>query len=248
VTVQAEAEANFQRHIVDNPYPGRGIVVARAQHGEPRGEQSGFHFIYWIMGRSEHSQNRRFVADGGALRTEPVDVGKVQDPSLIIYEAMLELPGVQLVTNGDQTRTIHDALQSGGSFESALRTREREPDAPNYTPRISAMLDVRGGAPELALSILKANRFDPEQSDRFFYRPALPAPGFGLMLTTYMGDGSPLPSFEGEPRVMPCAGSADELLERYWDALDAGNRVSLAVKSISATGETVGLQIRNRFD
>lgn len=235
---RAEAEANFEQRIKSNPYPGRGIVAGRAA--------DGFRLIYWIMGRSANSRNRRFVSDGGAMRTEPVDVSKVEDPSLIIYEAMLELPGVQLVTNGDQTRTIHDAIAAGGSFEAALATREREPDAPNYTPRISAMLDSRGDEPALALSILKANPFDPERTDRFTYRPALPAPGYGLLLTTYEGDGSPLPSFVGEPRIMPCEGSAQSLLERYWEALDDDNRVALAVKSISPGGETEELLIQNR--
>ncbi len=236
--VRAEAEANFEQRITNNPYPGRGIVVGRAA--------DGFRLIYWIMGRSPNSQNRRFVAEGGSLRTEPVDLSKVEDPSLIIYDAMLELPGIQLVTNGDQTRTLFEALQAGGTFESALATREREPDAPNYTPRISAMLDVRGDDPSLALSILKANPFDPEQTDRFTYRPALPAPGYGVCLTTYEGDGSPLPSFEGEPRILPCEGSAESLLERYWDALDESNRVSLAVKSLTPGGETESLAISNR--
>lgn len=234
----ARAEATFQSHIVDNPYPGRGIVVGRAD--------DGFRIVYWIMGRSEHSRNRRFAAEGGTLRTEPVDLTKVEDPSLIIYEAMLELPQLSIVSNGDQTRTIYQALSAGGRFEDALGTREREPDAPNYTPRISALIDARGERPEIALSILKANPFDPARTDRFFYRPALPAVGFGLCLTTYCGDGSPLPSFAGEPKLLPCGGGAGELLERYWDALDADNRVSLAVKSVSPRGELLDLVLRNR--
>src|SRR4051812_45401361 len=123
------AEANFDRHLRRNPYPGRGLVV-----GRPAAEEAWL-IVYWIMGRSAQSRNRRFVAEAGTLRTEPVDPGAVADPSLIIYEAMLELPGIYLVSNGDQTRTLYEALRAGGSFDSALAQREREPDAPNYTPR-----------------------------------------------------------------------------------------------------------------
>jgi len=238
LNLRDHARANLESHLRDNPYPGRGIVVGRAD--------DGFRIVYFIMGRSENSRNRRFVAEGGTLRTEPVDLAKVVDPSLIIYEAMLELPRLSIVSNGDQTRTIRDAIAAGGSFEGALATREREPDAPNYTPRISAMLDGRGDRPQLALSILKASPFDPQATDRFFVRPALPAVGYGLCLTTYRGDGSPLPSFEGEPKVMPCAGSAHELLDHYWQVLDADNRVSLAVKSIPPRGELIELAVRNR--
>ena len=192
------------------------------------------------MGRSENSRNRRFVADGGALRTEPVDAGRLADPSLVIYDAMLELPGVYLVSNGDQTRTLRDALAAGGRFEDALATREREPDAPHYTPRISGMLDLRGAAPALALSILRASVGDPAQTDRTTFRPAPPPPGFALGLTTYAGDGDPLPSFRGDPLWLPLEGTAEQVLERYWDALDRSNRISLAVKRIPASAGGAG--------
>ena len=238
MTARDLAANNFARHIAQNPYPGRGIVVGRNREDQ-------LLLIYWIMGRSENSRNRRFVAEGGTLRTEPVDVSKVADPSLIIYEAMLERPQVQLVSNGDQTRTILVELDKGGSFESALGTREREPDAPNYTPRISALYD--GTKREIVISVLKANAFDPQLTDRFYYRPALPALGFGLCVTTYRGDGTPLPSFAGEPMVVPCTGSADEVLHAYWRALDASNRISIAVKTVALTGETLSLRIENRF-
>ncbi|MDH5675836.1 MAG: IMP cyclohydrolase [Myxococcales bacterium] len=238
--MQQMASDNFRRSVVDNSYPGRGIVVGRSD------QDDSLVLLYWIMGRSENSRNRRFVAEGGELRTEPVDLSKVTDPSLVIYEAMLERPGVQIVTNGDQTRTIERALADGGRFDEALQTREREPDAPNYTPRISAMVDVRGGEPALWLSILKANVFDPGQTDRSYFRPALPAAGHGLLITTYEGDGDPLPSFVGEPRVVPCEGTAEALLERYWQALDADNRVSLAVKTVAPDGSTRELLLRNR--
>lgn len=238
-TLLQSAERAFSSHVAGNPYPGRGLVLGRLGEGR-------FRVLYWIMGRSLHSQNRRFVADAGTLRTVPVDESLVQDASLIIYEAMLELPGVQLVSNGDQTRTLRDALRSGGDFAGALESREREPDAPNYTPRISGLLDFRGSQPRLSLSLLKAGRFDPAQTDRFTFCPACPAEGLGYALTTYRGDGNPLPSFEGEPLTLPCAGSAEQVLDRYWQALDAGNRVALAVKDIAPDGRSERVLIRNR--
>jgi IMP cyclohydrolase len=233
---QQTAQDNFTTHIKQNSYPGRGLVVGRDAAG-------AWLQVYWIMGRSEHSRNRRFVVDGTTMRTEPVDVSLVEDPSLIIYEAMLEADGRYIATNGDQTRTIADALAQGGDFDGALAGREREPDAPNYTPRISALLDLRGQA-ALALSILKANPLDPTQTDRFTYRPAAPPAGLGLGLTTYAGDGSPLPSFSGEPLLFPLVGTAEQVLESYWDALDADNRISLAVKRIDAGGSLILAQNR----
>lgn len=203
--------------------------------------------IYWIMGRSEHSRNRRFVIDGETLRTEPVDASLVDDPSLIIYEAMMVLPPCHLIGNGDQIRTIYEALQVGSSFDTALSTREREPDAPNYTPRISAMLDLHDSPGQLTMSILKANVANPAYTDRTAYHPALPPAGLGMGLTTYDGDGSPLPSFSQDPLLLPCEGDIHTVLDQYWDALDANNRVALAVKRIPTDGRTGELIIRNRF-
>ena len=221
------AKDEFARRIEQNPYPGRGLVIGRSSDG-------AWIQIYWIMGRSEGSRNRVFVADGPELRTAPWDGGAgVGDSSLTLYEAMLELPGVYLVSNGDQTRTVADALVSGTAFEDALETREREHDAPNFTPRISGMLDLRGGKPSVAWSILKAHPADPAETDRFTYRSVGPPPGLGRGLTTYLGDGDPLPAFEGEPAWLPIEGDAQQILETYWGALDADNRVALAVKRIA---------------
>ena len=239
MTATQIASVNFDRHLAQNTYPGRGLVVGRAAAND------AWLLVYWIMGRSEHSRNRRFVVDGDILRTEPVDASLVEDPSLIIYEAMLSLPGCYLVSNGDQTRTIYDALQVGSGFDAALATREREPDAPNYTPRISAMLDLRDAPGALTMSILKANVADPAYTDRTTYRPALPPAGLGLCLTTYDGDGSPLPSFSQDPLLLPCEGDMHAVLDVYWDALDADNRLALAVKRIPDSG-AVELIIRNR--
>ncbi len=246
MTPDERAQDNFDRHLGRNPYPGRGLVVGRTSADD------AWLFVYFIMGRSPNSRNRRFVAEGATLRTEPVDLEKVEDPSLIIYEAMLEGEGAYLVSNGDQTRTIADALAAGGSFDAALATREREPDAPNYTPRISAIVDFSaeqrtGRDAQCALSILKANTLDPAQTDRTTFRPARPAAGHGWLLTTYQGDGSPLPSFAGDPLAVPCAGTTGEVLEAYWKALDGDNRISLAVKRIPDDGSATSLEVKNRY-
>ena len=234
------AESAFSRQLVQNAYPGRGLVLGRSEDGE------AWLQLYWIMGRSANSRNRVFVADAVTLRTEPFDASALEDPSLILYDAMSELRQVYLVSNGDQTRTLCDTLGRGGSFEDALSTREREPDAPNFTPRISGMIDLRGTAPAFALSVLKANRADSARTDRHTFRPAPPPPGLGLGLTTYRGDGTPLPSFEGEPLWLPLAGSPEAVLARYWDALAGENRVSLALKCIPLRGGAGSLLIRNR--
>lgn len=233
------ATKNFEAHLQHNPYPGRGLVVGRSSI------EDAWLIVYWIMGRSASSRNRRFVAAGTTLRTEPIDTSHMDHPELLIYEAMLELPSIYLVSNGDQTRTIYDALQTGGTFDSALATREREPDAPHYTPRISAMLEYPYPG-RLTLSILKANPADPAFTDRFTYRPATPPQGFGFGLTTYLGDDNPLPSFSGDPLLLPLKGSAEGVLDAYWQALNAENRVSIAVKQIDRDGAS-RIIVRNRF-
>jgi IMP cyclohydrolase len=236
---RARADSTFERHLKQNPYPGRGLVVGRSSDGE------GWLIVYFIMGRSENSRNRRFRAEGDRLWTEPVDPSLVKDPSLIIYDAMLALPGTQIVGNGDQVKTAFEFLERGERFASAMETREREPDAPNYTPRITAKLDGTRKDARIELSILKANAIDPEQTDRIVFRPADPPAGLGYGLTTYMGDGSPLPAFEGEPVLLPLVGDPEAVLDAYWEALDADNRVALAVKALNADGSLAGLLLRN---
>ena len=232
-------ERNLARHIAANSYPGRGLVIGRSA------EDDTWLLVYWIMGRSEHSRNRRFMIDGPVLRTVPVDPSGLDAPELIIYPAMLELPGIYIVSNGDQSQTIYDALSSGGAFDDALATREREPDAPNYTPRISGMLEL-SGTPAVTLNILKANPVDPARTDRVTYRPAAPPPGLGLCLTTYAGDGDPLPGFSGDPLVMPLEGRAEDVMGTYWDALDRENRIAIAVKRVASDGRSELMAI-NRY-
>jgi hypothetical protein len=234
------ATHNFETYLRQNPYPGRGLVVGRAT------VEQGWVMLYWIMGRSAHSRNRRLVVQGGTLRTAPVDPQLVNDASLIMYEAMLELPGLYLVSNGAQTRALYETLRAHGGFETVMAQWQHEPDAPHYTPRISAMLTLN--PPQVTLSILKANPVDPAFTDRYIYRPALPVPGLGVGLTTYRGDGHPLPSFSGEPLLLPCAGSPENLLDTYWQALDANNRVALAVKHIPVRGGVGSIIVRNRYE
>jgi IMP cyclohydrolase len=234
------ARKTLDRAIASNRYPGRGLVIGLNSAGD-------WTLVYWIMGRSEHSRNRQFVAERGVLRTQAFDPSKLVDPSLIIYEAMLELPGIQLVSNGDQTRTIYDALARGQSFEAALETRAHEPDAPHYTPRISGLLDLRAEEPRLTLGILRSNPVDPARTDRTFFRLAPPPAGLGRGITTYAGDGNPLPTFSGEPLLLPLPGPGAELLELYWSALDQNHRISLAVKTLARDGACRELLVRNRY-
>jgi len=235
------ASSNFDQHLVKNPYPGRGLVIGKSDD-----HQNGV-LIYWIMGRSSNSRNRRFIDEAGVLRTVPIDYSKVKDPSLIIYEAMLELPNIYIVSNGDQTRTIYEGLQKGIPFPETLADREREPDAPNFTPRISGVLSLTDKTALISLSILKANSIDPAYTDRFYFQPAIPREGYGFGLTTYQGDGDPLPSFSGDPLLFPCQGSAEKILETYWDALNLENRVALAVKEVTSDGQRSRILIKNQF-
>ncbi len=240
MTIKKIAAEIFDNHLCRNSYPGRGLVVGKNARG------NGWIIIYFIMGRSENSRNRRFVADKERLYTEPVDISKVTDPSLIIYDAILALPKIQIVSNGDQTSTIYNAVKEGNSFEQALSSREREPDGPNFTPRISAMLDLRKENDNLVFSVLKANACNKDFTDRYTIRPVNPPAKIGYGLTTYMGDGDPLPSFNGDLLILPLDGSSAEILDTYWNALNAENRVSLAVKEIDSKGETVSFLVRNR--
>lgn len=234
------AAQNFTRHLQHNAYPGRGLVIGRST------EKDAWLMIYWLMGRSAHSQNRRLVLQDNTLRTIPVDESLVDDPSLIIYEAMLELPGIYLLSNGDQTRTLYQTLQAGGTFDEALATRAHEPDAPHYTPRISAMLTLQETVGAVTLNILKANSVDPAFTDRITFRPAIPLPGLGVGLTTYQQDGMPLPSFQGEPLLLPCSGSTETVLDTYWQALNPDYRIAIAVKEIPVSGAPATTIIRNR--
>ena len=222
-----------------NAYPGRGIVLGRTADNQYAVA------AYFIMGRSENSRNRVFTETEDGIRTEAHDPSKMVDPSLIIYHPVRKVGDELVVTNGDQTDTIRDFLLEGKSFGQALHTREFEPDGPNYTPRISGILAPDGS---FKLSILKSADGDPSCCHRFFYTYDHPLTGEGRFIHTYMGDGNPLPSFEGEPeRVVLDAASAEELAEQMWSALNPDNKVSLFVRYIDiASGEYTQV-IKNKF-
>jgi IMP cyclohydrolase len=235
------APRNFNQHLVKNPYPGRGLVIGKSVH------KDSWIIIYWIMGRSSNSRNRQFIDDSGVLRTSPIDISKVKDPSLIIYEAILELQKIFIVSNGDQTRTIYEALHKGIPVHEALSKREREPDTPNFTARISGILDLSTETANISLHILKANIFNPDHTDRYYYHPSILQEGYGFGLTTYQNDGDPLPCFSGDPLLLPIKGTAEEILETYWNALNSENRVALAVKEIIYNGQESRILIRNQY-
>lgn len=222
-----------------NPYPGRGIVLGKSADG-------AFAIAaYFIMGRSENSRNRVFVPTDDGIRTQAHDPAKMTDPSLIIYHPVRSVGQGLIVTNGDQTDTIRDYMQEGRTFTEALKSRTFEPDAPNYTPRISGMLSPDGS---FQLSILKSADGDPACCCRYFYHYDAPLAGEGRFIHTYQGDGNPLPSFEGEPvRVSLADTTPDALADRIWAALNPDNKVSLFVRYVRLTDGTHQDAVRNRF-
>lgn len=221
-----------------NPYPGRGILVGASEDGRKA------IYAYFIMGRSDNSRNRVFEMIGDTLYTRAYDESKVTDPSLILYPAVRWLGDRILVTNGDQTDTITDALKAGGDFFSAIETRTYEPDAPNYTPRISALLTCAHGDFDYAMSILRRREDGSCERARFRYKAQ---EGVGHLLHTYVTDGAPLPSFAGAPKTVRLTGELDDLTDALWDALDPNNRISLFVGAVDlATGETTRRIVNGR--
>lgn len=213
-------------------YPGRGIVIGRSEDGTKAVT------AYFIMGRSENSRNRVFVEDGEGIRTQAFDPSKLSDPSLIIYAPVRVLGDKTIVTNGDQTDTVYNLMKEGKTFEESLRTREFEPDGPNYTPRISGLMTVSSGKYEYAMSILKSHNGNPDQCDRYTFSYDAPVAGEGHFIHTYKKDGNPLPSFEGEPTWVKISGNIDEFTDMIWNNLNQDNKVSLFVRYIDiATGE-----------
>ena len=215
-----------------NTYPGRGIVVGRSQDGKYAVT------AYFIMGRSVNSRNRIFKeAEDEGIRTEAFDPSKLEDPSLIIYAPVRVLGNDTIVTNGDQTDTVFDGLKNGLTFEQSLRSREFEPDERHYTPRISADMHIENGEFSYQMSILKSDRMDPSCTDRYTFSYDKPKAGEGRFIHTYIGDGNPLPSFEGEPTPVDITGDIDSFTDLVWTNLNADNKVSLFVRYIDiATG------------
>lgn len=216
----------LSEELSSNTYPGRGIVLGKSQDGRYAA------IAYFIMGRSENSRNRIFSEnDRAGIKTEAFDPAKLVDPSLIIYNPVLVLNDTTIVTNGDQTDTVYDYLKAGKTFEDALRTRTFEPDAPNYTPRISGAVCLKGGF-SYQLSILKSAAGNPSSVQRFFFDYAQPENGIGHFIHTYRCDGSPIPSFEGEPTPVVIEGDLDAFTDGVWKNLNEDNKVSLFTRFI----------------
>ncbi|MFV0465311.1 MAG: IMP cyclohydrolase [Lachnospiraceae bacterium] len=217
---------SLEKELSNNTYPGRGIIIGMSQDGKYAVT------AYFIMGRSENSRNRIFIEDGEGIRTQAYDPAKLNDPSLIIYAPVKVLGNKTIVTNGDQTDTIFELMDKQQTFEQALRTREFEPDAPNYTPRISGIMHVGGGSFNYALSILKSNSGNPDSCHRFTFAYERPVAGEGHFIHTYREDGDPIPSFEGEPKRIEVKGTLKEYSSLIWDSLNMENKVSLFVRYI----------------
>jgi len=222
-------------------YPGRGIIAGLHKDGKRAVA------AYFIMGRSANSRNRVFELKDGALKTRARDEAAMVDPSLILYTALRVCGSYTIVTNGNQTDTIAEAIAHGGDSIAALCAREYEPDAPNFTPRISAVLDARGGGLCYQLSILKRASGEPASCQRFFYQYDAPQPGVGHFIHTYSGDGEPLPSFSGEPEPIPLGGSIDEITGELWEYLDEENKVALYVRTIDLPTGCVDERIVNKY-
>lgn len=209
-----------------NAYPGRGIVIGKSADGKYAVS------AYFIMGRSVNSRNRIFVEDGEGIRTQAHDPSKLSDPSLIIYAPVRVLGNKTIVTNGDQTDTIYEGMDKQLTFEQSLRSREFEPDGPNYTPRISGIMHIENGTYNYAMSILKSNNGNPDACNRYTFAYNDPIAGEGHFIHTYMQDGDPLPSFEGEPKWVKIDKDIDEFTQMLWSNLNEDNKVSLFVRYI----------------
>ena len=216
---------DIKQDLAGNSYPGRGIVIGQSADGKQAV------VAYFIMGRSVNSRNRVFVEEGAGIRTQAHDPAKLSDPSLVIYAPVLVLGDATIVTNGDQTDTIYDFLKEGKTFEQALRTRTFEPDGPNYTPRISGIVERGEGSFTYKLSILKSCGGDPDFAQRFFFEYA-PKAGLGHFIHTYKQDGDPIPSYEGEPTPVSIEGDIDAFTASLWQHLNEDNKVSLFTRFI----------------
>ena len=217
---------SIEQELKSNAYPGRGIILGKSPDGKKAVA------AYFIMGRSENSRNRVFVEEGEGIRTQAYDPSKLTDPSLIIYAPVRVLGNKTIVTNGDQTDTIYEGMDKQLTFEQSLRQREFEPDAPNYTPRISGIMHVENGKYNYAMSILKSSDGDPSGCNRYTFAYENPKAGEGHFIHTYMHDGDPLPSFEGEPKRIAVPDDIEEFTKLLWSSLNVENKVSLFVRYI----------------
>ena len=231
---------SLEQELKGNSYPGRGIVIGKSADGKKAAA------AYFIMGRSENSRNRIFVEDGEGIRTQAFDPSKLVDPSLIIYAPVRVLGNDTIVTNGDQTDTIYEGLKEGLTFEQSLRSREFEPDGPNYTPRISGVMHIENGQYDYAMSILKSNNGNPQACNRYTFSYENCVAGEGHFIHTYQCDGNPLPSFEGEPKLVAIPNDIEEFAQMLWSSLNEENKVSLFVRYINIADGTYETKIINK--
>ena len=231
---------SIEQELKSNAYPGRGIIIGTSADGKKAVT------AYFIMGRSENSRNRIFVEDGNGIHTQAFDPSKLTDPSLIIYAPVRVLGNKTIVTNGDQTDTIYELMDRQQTFEQALRTREFEPDGPNFTPRISGIMHVENGSYNYAMSILKTDHADPETCNRYTFAYSNPKKGEGRFIHTYKENVSPLPSFEGEPKRVKIEGDIDAFTNMIWNSLNEENKVSLFTRFIDIETGAVESRIINK--
>ncbi|RGO25561.1 inosine monophosphate cyclohydrolase [Dorea sp. OM02-2LB] len=231
---------SIEQELKGNAYPGRGIIIGKSEDGTKAVT------AYFIMGRSENSRNRIFVEEGEGIRTQAFDPSKLTDPSLIIYAPVRVLGNKTIVTNGDQTDTIYEGMDHQMTFEQSLRSREFEPDAPNYTPRISGIMHVERGSYNYAMSILKSDDGNPDSCLRYTFAYENPQAGEGRFIHTYQCDGNPLPSFAGEPKKIAISGGIDAFTDLLWNSLNEENKVSLFVRYIDIASGAYETRIVNK--
>ena len=232
---------NIYEELANNSYPGRGIIIGKSADGKSAVT------AYFIMGRSVNSRNRVFTATEDGIKTEAADPSKLSDPHLIIYSPVRVLGNKTIVTNGDQTDTIYELMDKQQTFEQALRTREYEDDAPNYTPRISGIMHIGEGKYNYAMSIIKSADGNPDSIERFTYSYNQPENGIGHFIHTYMSDGNPLPSFEGEPKKIAISDNIADFTDKLWNALNEDNKVSLFVRYINIETGEAETKIVNKY-
>lgn len=233
---------SVQNVLRGNKYPGRGIVVGRSKTGEE------MYVAYFIMGRSENSRNRVLVSKDKDVATKASDESKMKDPKLVIYKAVKTMEGKLIISNGDQTDTVNEYIEQGKTFEEAVESRTYEPDAPNYTPRISSIIDFEGKEPEYKISIIKAVQLKNREplEVKSFYKYGRSIPGVGHLIHTYESDGNPLPTFEGEPRIIEIEDSFEGFTEGIWNSLNAGNKISLFTRRMDLKGAEIESRIINK--
>lgn len=218
---------SLEKDLKENTYPGRGLILGKSEDGKSAVA------AYFIMGRSSNSRNRIFVEEKDGIRTQAFDPSRLEDPSLIIYAPVRVLGNRVIVTNGDQTDTIYDGMCQKLTFEQALESREFEPDSPNFTPRISGVIELKKNDFDYKISILKSDNGNPASCNRYTFSYSNPVAGEGHFIHTYMHDGDPLPSFEGEPKLVPVPDKIETFTELMWNNLNEENKVSLFVRYIN---------------